>query len=81
MSPIATVTLSSRWLVKRTQCKVIVTRVFLRRGVLHADDRSFCGKVPEWQFLDQFQPMRADKKKPRSVSASPVSQKRPSGNQ
>jgi len=73
MSPIATVTLNSRWLVKRSQCEVTVTRVSFGEISYMADDRSFCGKVAEWQFLDQFQPMKADEKKPRSVSGSPVS--------
>ena len=57
------ITVNSRLWAEHIQCEVIVTCVTIRDVSYTAVDHPFAGTVPQWQFLDQFRPMPAQKKK------------------
>ena len=60
-----TITVNSRWWGKHIECQVVVARVTDRDVSYAAVDHPFAGTVPQWKFLDDFQPMPAQKKKGR----------------
>ena len=58
-----TITLHSHWLGKQTQVEVVVTRVTVREVSYMAVDCSISGTLPQWPFLQDFQPLIEQKKK------------------
>ena len=62
--PIA-IAINSRWWGKHIQCEIAVTRVADREVSYRAIYHPFAGTLPQWKFLDQFQPVPAQKKKER----------------
>jgi hypothetical protein len=60
-----TITVNSRWWGEHIQCDVIVTRVTDHEVSYRAIYHPFAGVVPQWKFLDQFQPVPVQKKKAR----------------
>jgi hypothetical protein len=59
---ITTVAVNSLWWGKHIQCEVIVTRVTIREVSYKAVDGPFAGTLPQWKFLDQFQPVSLHEK-------------------
>jgi len=59
-------TINSHWWGEHIQCEVMVTRVTPRDVSYIAVDGPFAGTVPQWKFLDQFQPIAARKKRGRA---------------
>jgi hypothetical protein len=59
------ITVHSRWRGKQTQVEVVVTRVRFREVSYIAVDKSCSGRVPQWMFLQDFQPVTERKKKGR----------------
>ena len=59
------ITINSHWRGKHTRCEVIITRVTLREVSYMAVDRTLSGTLPQWQFLQDFQPVTQRKKKGR----------------
>ena len=59
------ITVNSRWWGEQIQCEIIVTRVTPREVSYAAVNGPFAGTIPLWKFLDDFQPMPAQKKKRR----------------
>jgi hypothetical protein len=64
MPPRPTIALNSRWRGKHIPIEVTVTRVTTRNVSYTALHASIAGTLPQWQFLEDFQPL-PDKKKPR----------------
>jgi hypothetical protein len=58
-------TVNSRWQHKKTATEVIVTCVRFREASCIALDKSLSGTLPQWQFLQDFEPVRGRKKKGR----------------
>lgn len=58
-------TLHSNWVGEQTTLKVAVTRVTFRLMSCTALDKTFSGTLPQWLFLQDFQPVTEHKKKPR----------------
>jgi hypothetical protein len=56
------ITLNSRWWGKHIQCEVIVTRVTIREVSYKSVDCPFAGTLPQWKFLDRFQPLPEKKR-------------------
>ena len=50
------ITINSRWWGEHIRCEVMVTRVTDRDVSYAAVDGPFAGTVPQWKFLDDFQP-------------------------
>jgi hypothetical protein len=65
MTPSTTITLHSHWRGKRNLVEVVVTRVTLREVSYIAVDCSISGTLPQWLFVQDFQPVRERKKKTR----------------
>jgi hypothetical protein len=59
------ITLHSHWRGKRTYVEVVVTRVTARDVSYIAVDYSVSGTLPQWLFLQDFQPVTERKKKAR----------------
>jgi hypothetical protein len=59
------ITLHSHWRGKRTHVEVVVTRVTARDVSYIAVDYSVSGTLPQWLFLQDFQPVTERKKKAR----------------
>jgi hypothetical protein len=59
-----TITVKSRWQHKKSAAQVTVTRVTIRTVSYFAVDKSVSGSVPQWQFLEDFEPVPEQKKKP-----------------
>jgi hypothetical protein len=59
-----TIALNSRWQHKKSAAQVTVTRVTIGTVSYIAVDKSVSGSVPQWQFLDDFEPLPEPKKKP-----------------
>jgi hypothetical protein len=59
------ITLHSHWRGKRTVVEVVVTRVTVREVSYMAVDCSISGTLPQWLFLQDFEPMTDRKKKGR----------------
>jgi hypothetical protein len=64
MSTQPTITVRSRWQHKKSSAEVTVTRVTIRTVSYIAVDKSVSGSVPQWQFLEDFEPVSEPKKKP-----------------
>lgn len=64
MSTRPTITVNSRWQHKKSAAQVTVTRVTIGTVSYIAADKSVSGSVPQWQFLEDFQPLPDTKKKP-----------------
>jgi hypothetical protein len=62
-----TIALNSRWRVKQTPIDVTITRVTTRNVSYIALHASIAGTLPQWQFLQDFQPVTG-KKKPRKTA-------------
>lgn len=62
--------LNSRWIRKQVPVEVEVTRITIREVSYIAVDKSFSGSVPQWMFLQDFQPVPERKK--RGVDPSRV---------
>jgi hypothetical protein len=58
------ITVNSRWPGRQTFVEVVVTRVTLREVSYIAADGTISGSVPQWQFLQDFEPVTG-KQKPR----------------
>jgi len=57
--------INSHWQHKKNAAKVIVTHINVRNEISYiAADKSFSGRVPQWLFLEDFQPVPDTKKKP-----------------
>jgi hypothetical protein len=56
------VKVNTHWWGKHIQSEVIVTRVTIREVSYRAIYHPFAGVVPQWKFLDQFQPVPEQKK-------------------
>jgi hypothetical protein len=52
-----------RWRGKQIEKEVMFTRVTDREVSYIAIDHPFAGAVPQWKFLDQFQPMPQKKRR------------------
>jgi hypothetical protein len=59
------ITVNSSWQHKKTATEVIVTCVRFREASCIALDKSFSGRLSQWQFLQDFQPVTERKKGPR----------------
>ena len=59
------ITLHSHWRGKQTRVEVVVTRVTLREVSYMAVDCSISATLPQWLFLQDFQPVTERKKKAR----------------
>jgi len=59
MNQSLTITVKTHWWGKHIQCEVTVTRLTDREVSYAAIDRPFAGTLPQWKFLDQFQPVPA----------------------
>jgi hypothetical protein len=57
------ITVNTRWWGEHIECEVTVTRVNDRDVSYRAVDGPFAGTVPQWKFLDQFQPVPAQKER------------------
>jgi hypothetical protein len=57
----STITVNSRWIRKQVAIEVEVTRVSFRVSYI-ALDKTFSGTVPQWLFLQDFQPVTERKK-------------------
>jgi hypothetical protein len=75
MTPAITITVNSRWWGKQIECEVRVTRVTLRTVSYIALDKTFSGTLPQWLFLQDFQPMPEPKKKPRPAHSDNASKR------
>jgi hypothetical protein len=56
------ITLHGHWRGKRTAVEVVVTRVTLREVSYMAVDCSVSSTLPQWLFLQDFQPMTEGKR-------------------
>jgi hypothetical protein len=63
--PTQPISLNSRWRYKQSLIEVTVKRVTIGTVSYIAVDKSASGSVPQWQFLENFQPV-TEKKKPAS---------------
>jgi hypothetical protein len=62
------ITLNSHWQHKKNAAEVIVTHINVRNEISYlAADKRFSGSVPQWLFLEDFQPV-TEKKKPRRTA-------------
>jgi hypothetical protein len=57
------ITVNSRWRGKHTPIEVTVTRVTTRNVSYIALHASIAGTLPQWQFLQDFQPLPDTKQK------------------
>jgi hypothetical protein len=57
------ITLHSHWRGKRTPIKVEVTRITVSTVSYIGVHSSISGTVPQWQFLQSFQPVVTQRKK------------------
>ena len=58
------ITVNSRWRGRQTPIEVVVTRVTLREVSYIAAAGTISGSVPQWQLLQDFEPVTG-KQKPR----------------
>ena len=65
--PLRPTTLNSRWRGKQTPIEVTITRVTTRNVSYIALHASIAGTLPQWLFLQDFQPV-TEKKKPRKTA-------------
>jgi len=61
------ITVNSRWRGKQTRVGVVVTRVTVREISYIAVDKSIAGTLPQWLFLQDFQPV-TERKNPRRTA-------------
>ena len=56
--------INSHWQHKKNAAEVIVTHINIRNEISYiAADKSFSGSVPQWLFLEDFQPVPERSKK------------------
>jgi hypothetical protein len=58
------IAVNSRWQHKKSAAEVTVTRVTIRTVSYIAVDKSVSGSVPQWQFLEYFEPLPDTKEQP-----------------
>jgi len=51
------ITVNSRWWGEHIQCEVVVTRINDCSIWYASIDGAYAGQVPQWKFLDLFQPV------------------------
>jgi len=61
------ITVTSRWQSKRLGIEVRVSRVTIRTVSYRTLDFTFYGTLPQWQFLQVFQPTKGKKKLHRTA--------------
>jgi len=61
------ITVTSRWQSKRLGIEVRVSRVTIRTVSYRTLDFTFYGTLPQWQFLQVFQPTKGKKKQRRTA--------------
>ena len=61
------ITVTSRWQSKRLGIEVRVSRVTIRTVSYRTLDFTFYGTLPQWQFLQVFQPTTGKKKLRRAA--------------